>query len=138
MQDLIFFCCFHPAMVDEARCRTRSAARRFAVNKYVEEERKAKAGPVAKYAFNSSLNKKASITWQFSKKVAFGFLEGAFFVQYFMDKLFCNRPCLFGFWLGAYLKNPRRCSILLKAAPVVQRVEKLTTLHRQQPRTAIA
>lgn len=27
-----------------------------------------------------------------SKKVAFGFLEGAFFVQYFMDKLFCNRP----------------------------------------------
>ena len=51
-----------------------------------------------------------------SKKVAFGFLEGAFFVQYFMDKLFCNRPCLFGFWLGVYLKNPRRCSILLKSS----------------------
>ena len=31
-----------------------------------------------------------------SKKVAFGFLEGAFFVQYFMDKLFCNWP--FCFW----------------------------------------
>ena len=51
-----------------------------------------------------------------SKKVAFGFLGGAFFVQYFMDKLFCNRPCLFGFWLGEYLKNPRRCSILLKSS----------------------